>query len=68
MGAQLKANRQAQQPQPAAQLAAAVVPVGQPPKPVAPEQGPVAAQPPAPERKPERKPEPPKKKLKGPRR
>lgn len=68
MGAQLKANRQAQQPQPAVQLAAAVVPVVEPPKPVAPEQGPVAAQPPAPERKPERKPEPPKKKLKGPRR
>ncbi len=49
LNAQIKANRQAQRPQPAAQL----VPVVQQPKPTAPEQRPVAAQPPAPERKPE---------------
>ena len=53
--AQLKANWQARQPQPAAQL----VPVVPQPKPAAPEQRPVAAQPPAPELKPELKPEPP---------
>ena len=49
MNAQITANRQARQPQPAAQL----VPVVQQPKPAAPEQRPVAAQPPAPELKPE---------------
>jgi hypothetical protein len=49
MKEQMKANRQAQQPQPAAQL----VPVVQEPKPAAPEQRPVAAQPPTPELKPE---------------
>jgi hypothetical protein len=43
-------------------------PVVAPPKPAAPEQRPVAAPPPAPERKPALKPEPPKRKLKGPRR
>jgi hypothetical protein len=52
MGALMKANRQAQQPQPAAQLVP-VVPVVEPPKPAAPEQRPVAAQPPAPELKPQ---------------
>ena len=73
--AQLKANWQARQPQPAAQLVP-VVPVVQQPQPAAPEQRPVAAQPvaaplPAPELKPALKPEPepPKKKVKvrGPR-
>ena len=49
MNAQITANRQARQPQPAAQL----VPVVQQPKPAAPEQRPVAAHPPAPELKPE---------------
>ena len=55
MKEQMQANRQAQQPQPAAQLVPVVpvVPVVQPPKPAAPEQRPVAAQPPAPELKPE---------------
>jgi hypothetical protein len=55
MKEQMKANRQAQQPQPATPL----VPVVQPPKPAAPEQRPVAAQPPAPELKPTLKPEAP---------
>lgn len=59
MKEQMKVNRQAQQPQPAAQLVPVVVPVVQQPKPAAPEQRPVAAQPPAPELKPELKPEPP---------
>jgi hypothetical protein len=54
MAAQMKANRPAQQPQPAAQLMPVV------PQPAAPEQRPVAAQPPAPELKPALKPEPPK--------
>jgi len=58
MSALMKANRQAQQRQPAAQLVP-VVPVVQP-KPAAPEQRPVAAQPPAPELKPALKQEPPK--------
>jgi hypothetical protein len=48
MKEQMKANRQAQQPQPAAPL----VPVVQEPKPAAPEQRPVAAQPSTPELKP----------------
>jgi len=52
MNAQIQANRQAQQPQPAAQLVP-VVPVVQQSRPAAPEQRPVAAQPPAPELKPE---------------
>jgi len=57
--AQLKANWQARQPQSAAQLVPVVpvVPVVQQPQPAAPEQRPVAAQPPAPELKPELKPE-----------
>lgn len=49
LNAQIKANRQARQPQPAAQL----VPVVQQPKPAVPEQRPVAVQPPASELKPE---------------
>lgn len=56
MKEQMKANRQAQQPQPAAQLVP-VVPVVQ--QPAAPEQRPVAAQPPAPELKSAPKPEAP---------
>ena len=72
MKEQMKANRPAQQPQPAAQL----VPVVPQPQPAAPEQRPLAAPPvaaplPAPELKPALKPEPepPKKKVKvkGPR-
>jgi len=63
MKEQMKVNRQAQQPQPAAQL----VPVVQQPKPAAPEQRPVAAQPPGPELKPAPKPEPPKRKVPKPR-
>ena len=55
MKEQMSANRQAQQPQPAAPL----VPVVEPPKPAAPEQRPVAAQPSAPELKPAPKPEAP---------
>ena len=74
MKAQMEANREAQQVQPAAQLvpdmarpSAQSGPVAAQ-QPAAPEQRPVAAQQPAPELKPELKPEPPKKKLKGPRR
>jgi hypothetical protein len=62
-----------QAPQQAPQLVPNVAstqggPVVAPPKPAAPEQRPVAAPPPAPELKPALKPEPPKRKLKGPRR
>ena len=70
MNAQITANRQAQQPQPAAQLVPVVpvVPVVSQSRAAVPEQRPVAAQPPAPELKPAPEPESPKKKVKGPRR
>lgn len=71
IGKQTQTNRQAQQGDVPAQLVPVATIDQAPPlvaRPAAPEQRPVATQPPAPELKPALKPEPPKKKVKGPRR